>query len=69
MPNFDVTLTVSLTEDQLQTLAKELGLTDQFFVPREVATWLVDDVLRGTSLRQAVEQIDLKRTSIIRKGM
>lgn len=69
MPNFDVTLTVSLTEDQLQCLVEECSLTDWFFLPREVGTWLVDDVLRGTNLRQAVEQIDLKRVSVIRKGM
>lgn len=67
MPNFDVTLTVTLTSEQLQRLTEELGLTDQFFVPREVGTWLVDDVLRGTNLRQAVEEIDVKRASVIRK--
>lgn len=67
MPSFDITLTVTLTDEQLQCLTEECSLTDQSLVPREVGTWLVDDVLRGSSLEQAVEEVDVKRASVIRK--
>lgn len=67
MPSFDITLTVTLTDEQLQRLTQECSLDNPYQAPREVALWLTDDVLCGTNLEQAVEEIDFKRASVIRK--